>query len=409
MKQMLINAQNIENLLIEDGIIRSIDTSMQHVQECEQIDCSGCIIWPGLIDSHVHFRTPGEEYKEDWNTGSAAALAGGVTTVVDMPNNKPSITTSALFVEKRACVLQNATIDFRLTVGVTDQSFDAIIDAEREAVAIKVYMGMSTGGMVMAQSDALEYLFAHTTKLLMIHAEDEQTVQKNAAQYEQNTNCDPSIHSRIRSKEAAIIATQRALELAKKYQRTIYFCHISTKEEIELIEQARRDGIQAYIEVTPHHLFLHEESYTSLGTFAKVNPPLRTRADNDALWEAIRTGIVDVIATDHAPHTIEEKQQSYWKAPAGMPGIELLFPLLLTASHEGKITLEDIQRCCISNPANIFGCEKEIAVGKKADMVIFNPSVEWVVERNMLHSKCGWSPYEGWKLTGKVIRTIKQL
>lgn len=398
MRILLKHTANFGDIEITDGIITSLHEPRSTSDE--EIDCSNQLAWPGLVDSHVHFRTPGQEYKEDWSTGSAAALAGGITSVLDMPNNVPPTTTASRLHAKRKLISNKARVQYRLAIGAINNAIDDLIEAEKEADVIKLDLGATTGNVSTTEYDDIERVFKETTKLLMIHAEDHSIILENEHGYRETDA--PDIHSAIRGREAAIAAVQDVLALAKQYKREIYICHVSTLEEIELIKQARTEGVAVHAEVTPHHLFLNTSAYKTHGNFVKVNPPLREPEDNEALWQAIRDGVVTTIASDHAPHTIQEKQESYWNAPSGIPGIELLLPLLLTAAHEGKISLEDIQRCCIINPAALFGFTKEIKIGSPADIVVIDPTASWVVEKHLLHTKCGWSPFDGYRMQGKV-------
>lgn len=402
MRIVLRESSNLGDVEITNGIITALGSSVAQVDQ--EIDCRRSIIWPGLIDSHVHFRTPGQEYKEDWTTGSLAALAGGVTSVVDMPNTLPAVTNQTIASKKRALIEEHSAIEFILPLTATQETLNECIAAHPDF--IKIYLGASTGNIALTKSGQLEKIFAETTGLLLLHSEDEKIIRENEHIYKDESR--PEIHSAIRSREAAIEATRNALDLAKLYQRTIYLCHISTKEEIDLVRQARIDGVNVYVEVTPHHLLLNELSYQQLGMLAKVNPPLRTQADNQALWKAVADGTIDVIASDHAPHTYAEKNTSYSQAPAGLPGIEFMFPLLLTAVNDGIISLDDIKRCCIDNPAKIFGFSKGLRLNQPADLVVFDPHTSWIVQNNTTRSKCGWSPYEGFHMIGKIQFTISK-
>jgi dihydroorotase len=396
MRIILRQSSNLGDVEITDGIITALGSST--AQADEEIDCRNALIWPGLIDSHVHFRTPGQEYKEDWTTGSLAALAGGVTSVVDMPNTLPTVTGQDIATAKRGIIDTQTAIEYTLPITATEDTVEDCIAAQADF--IKLYLGASTGNIVLYKQDCIEKIFANTTGLLLLHSEDEDIIRENEQTYKNQT--EPAIHSAVRGREAAISATQNAIQLAKQYNRTIYLCHVSTVEEIELIKQARQEGVKIYLEVTPHHLYLNEFSYQQLGMLAKVNPPLRTPADNQALWKAVADGTVDVISSDHAPHTLKEKQTSYWQAPAGLPGIEFMFPLLLTAVNDGIISLDDIKRCCIDNPASIFGFAKTLAIGQPADLVAFDAKTSWIVEKTDVRSKCGWTPYAGFHMTGKI-------
>ncbi|MBI2415141.1 MAG: dihydroorotase [Candidatus Kerfeldbacteria bacterium] len=367
------------NRVILKNSINLGDVNLNEESGGKEIDCTGCYIWPGLIDSHVHFRTPGEEYKEDWITGSAAALAGGITSVVDMPNNRVPITTQALLAEKKSAITSMANISYKLAFGANNTNLAEVLACDDTVAGIKVFMTTSSSQLALTDKAALTNLFEHCPRLLMVHAEVDRIIQHAGGEH---------------TREAAIAATQQVLELAAQYQRSVYLCHVSTAEEIALVQQFRKRGVTVYVEVTPHHLWLNQSAHI------KVNPPLRTAADNTVLWQAVRDGVVDVIASDHAPHTWTEKQLV--NPPAGLPNIELLFPLLLTAVAQEKITLDDIYRCCVTNPARIFGFTKTMPTTQANDVIVFNPATQWVVDQATLHSKAGWSPFHGWPVQGQV-------
>lgn len=404
MRLILKNTSNLGDIEITDGIVTSIGQTQTQCDE--EIDASAAIVWPGLIDSHVHFRSPGDEHKEDWTTGPRAALAGGITGVLDMPHYAYPTSSIERLEEKKALIAQHhPVIEYKLAIRIDEKDPEAGFAAAQQADAIKLYLGATTGVKATLNQELIKRIFAETTAPLMIHAEDEESIRENARGY--TGEVEPMAHSAIRGREAAITAVEYALELAKTYDREIYLCHVSTKEEIELVKTARANGINVHVEVTPHHLFLNTSTYAEWGNYVKVNPPLRTPEDNEALLQATRDKVVDTIATDHAPHTRQEKEQPYWDVPSGIPGIEFMFPLLLTAVNEQKLTLDDIERCCRTNPTALFKfTQKEIKVGRPADLVLFNPTEPWVIEEQHVHSKCGWSPYIGMRMVGKVIQTI---
>lgn len=368
-------------------------------------DASGLTLLPALIDPHVHFRVPGGEHKEDWRTGAAAAIAGGITTVLDMPNNIPACTTKERLEEKKNLIdeqLKEAAIPLRyhLYLGAHKDSLGEIERAQGAYVGIKVFLGQSTGTLLMDSDEAFAEvcrIAADIGALVAVHAEDDHIIEYNKQQF---PGIDVSLHSRIRAREAAITALQKALSMAKKYGTHMYILHASTKEEVDMIRKAKQDGLNIFLETTPHHLFLSEKDYERLGTLGQMNPPLRTEEDQAALWQGLLDGTIDTIGTDHAPHTKEEKNKPYGEAPSGVPGIETLLPLLLNEHNKGKISLETIIQVTRTNAEKIFRLEPN------DDVVLVDLSQEKIVDEKNLKTKCGWSPFAGWKLKGWPVYTI---
>ncbi len=360
---------------------------------------------PALIDCHVHFRTPGQEHKEDWGSGARAALAGGVTTVCDMPNNAPGTTTATLLQAKKRLVsaqLAEAAIPLRhyFFIGATPNNEAELRRSVAQSVGIKLFMGSSTGDLLVHKTVDQERLFALAAELglpLCLHAEDETTIRDNQAQIPHPKLAD---HSVIRSSLAAVRALSRAIELADRHQTTIYVLHTSTRGEMELIRDAKKSNVRIFAETTPHHLFLSTDDYARLGTKAQMNPPLRTRADQTAVWEAIHDGTMDTVATDHAPHTLQEKSVPYPNSPSGVPGIETMLPLLLDASSRGLLSLAQIAALTHRNPEKIFG------LPTNTDWVIVDLDKTKMVENRFLKTKCGWSPFDSQVLRGWPVCTI---
>lgn len=327
---------------------------------------------PGLIDVHVHFRTPGMTKKEDWSSGSKAALAGGVTTVLDMPNTRPPTVDASSLRKKRALVRKKALVNYGFYVGATPKNLGKIKNLKNIA-GIKIFMARSTGNLLIDNKEDLEHFMASAGHLLAVHtSEDVKTV----------------------------------LHLAKKYAARVHICHVSGEHELEVIKKFKSAGISA--EVTPHHLFLTEEDYKKHGNLLKINPPLRGFADQVALWDGLKNGLIDIIATDHAPHLLAEKRLSYGQASAGVPGVQTMLPLLLNAVNEGKLTLQRLVRLTSYNPARLFGIKNKgiIKVGMDADFTVVDLDISRKVNDNLLWSKCGWSPFTGWKLKGWPIITF---
>ena len=355
---------------------------------------------PALIDPHVHFRAPGGEEKEDWKSGAIAALHGGVTTVCDMPNNTPPCTSLEALLEKKKLIdaqLKSVDIPLRyeLYFGADKTRFDEIGAASKHCRALKIFMGCSTGGLVIDTDEALDEAFACAAKagmLVAVHAEDEALLELKRQEFANST--DPAAHSLMRPREAAIKATAKALKLARRHNTPLYILHMSTKEEVELVRAAKKQGLEVYAEVTTHHLFLSDQDYAHYGTFVQMNPPLRSKEDQEALWEGIRDGTIDTIGTDHAPHTVADKQLPFGQAPSGIPGVEFRLPLMLNAVHEGRLTLERLIELTHTNP------RKNFKLPENDDVVLVDLDKELVVTDEMVKSKCGWTPYKGRKLRG---------
>jgi len=396
----------IKNFRSVQGTIETITIPSAKQQT---IDAQGKLtLIPALIDPHVHFRVPGADHKEDWKTGARAAIAGGVTTVFDMPNNTPPcFNKENLLAKKRLIDQQLAEVKiplrYHLYFGADKNNLNEIGKVKNEIIGIKVFMGSSTGNLLMDDDAALERAFqlgAQENLIVAVHAEDEVIIQKNKQKFA--GQLDPAIHSKIRDRKAAIKATKKALELAEKYSAQVFILHVSTKEEIDLIRDAKRNAILAYCEVSPNHLFLNEKDYAKWGNRVQVNPPLRTEKDQEALWEAIHDRTVDMIGSDHAPHTIAEKNKHYGESPSGIPGVETTLPLLLNAYHEKKITIERIIELTRENIETIFRLDPI------SDVVLVDLESVKTIEDKFLQTKCGWSPYAGRKLKGWPVYTILQ-
>ena len=397
----MITLKNVQDLKgnCADVTILSDDT--------QSIDATGLTLLPGLIDPHVHFRVPGQDYKEDWIHAALAALRGGYTTVFDMPNNEPACVSVERLHDKQALIreqLQAADIDLRyhLYLGADKNHFDQVVNCKDQVIGIKVFMGSSTGELLMDDDSSLHAIFslaaAHDL-LVAVHAEDECMIQARQPLFAGET--DFITHSKIRTPEVACAAIATALQLVRLYGTRLYILHVSTEEELALIAAAKQEGLPVFAETTPHHLFLNTEAYTELGAKAQVNPPLREPHHQAALLQAIRDGVIDTIGSDHAPHTKVEKAQAYGQAPSGMPGIETNLPLQLHAYHAGLLRLEDIVRLGYDNPRKMF----QLPVHEN-DAVLVDLQQQKTVVGELLASKCGWSPFAGRQLTGWPVCTI---
>lgn len=372
------------------------------------IQADNLVLLPGLIDPHVHFRTPGLEYKEDWRTAAQAAIHGGYTTVFDMPNTLPPTITQDLLLEKKSLIDSQLAevgipLRYQLFFGADKSHLNEIPKVKNEAIGIKVFMGCSTGNLVIDDDDSLEAVFALAAEhdmLVAVHAEDESRLCSRKLEFKDSQAY--SDHSLIRDIEAARLAVEKAINLTRKYGTRLYILHVSSEEEIDLIRDAKAEGLPVYAETTPHHLFLNDEAYASIQGRAVVNPPLRAAIHNEVLFEAINTGVIDTIGSDHAPHTQEEKARPYGSCPSGMPGIETTLPLLLTAYHEGKLSLKRIIDLTSLRAQTIF------RLPPTQDFVLVDLDCEREVDPQQLKTKCAWSAFSGRVLKGWPAYTLLQ-
>ncbi len=361
------------------------------------IAAAGLTLLPGAIDPQVHFREPGLEHKEDLHTATRACVRGGITSFLEMPNTRPLTTTQEALTAKLALAAQKCLANYGFFIGATPECLPDLLTAH-PACGIKIFMGSSHGALLVSREAEIEPIFARGSRLIAVHAEDQARILERREQFAGRT--DPAVHSEIQDVQAALAATKLALKLSKKYQRRLHILHLSTAAEADLLRQDKPAWVTA--EVTPQHLFLNVEAYERIGTLAQMNPPLRTAHDNAVLWQALRDGVLDFVATDHAPHTLAEKAKPYPQSPSGMPGVETSLPLLLTQAAQGRCTLAEVARWMSSGPAEAYGISGKgaIAPGYDADLVLVDLESYKPVRREDLQTKCGWSPFEGWELTG---------
>ncbi|ATY33353.1 dihydroorotase [Sphingomonas psychrotolerans] len=371
----------------------------------ETVDCTGLDVLPGVIDSQVHFREPGLELKEDLESGSRAAVLGGVTAVFEMPNTKPNTDSAEAINDKLARARDRMWCDHAFYVGATAANAPLLKELERlpGTAGVKIFMGASTGDLLVAEDSELARVLASGKRRVAIHAEDEARMN---ARMDERVAGDPASHPVWRDDESALLATQRILRLAREARRRIHVLHVTTPAELELL--GRNKDI-ATCEVTPQHLTLAgEDAYPRLGTFAQMNPPIRSGAHRDGLWRWLNQGVPDVIGSDHAPHTREEKAKEYPASPSGMPGVQTLLPLMLNHVAEGRLTLQRLIDMTSAGPQRIFGIvgKGRIAVGYDADFTVVDLKARWTIDEQWLASRCGWSPFTGMTLTGKPVGTI---
>jgi dihydroorotase len=397
-----------KDILIEDGkIIGILDEGEKIQDDVEVIECEGKLILPGLIDPHVHFRVPGAEYKEDWESGSKAAVAGGITSVCDMPNNDPPTVSVKALDEKRKLISGRSYVNYGLYIGYDGGNIDEVIKA-KNVPGVKVYVADSTGKMGVDKG-ALETLFEKSNRLIVAHAEDEACIEKNSEEFLaefEGREVDPAVHSKIRSLEAALEAVKYVCELAKEHSVRLHIAHVSTEEEVEVISEYKKYGVTC--EVTPHHLHLTEDDYEISRNFIKSNPPVRSRSDVFALWKFLKMGVIDIIDTDHAPHTVEEKEGAYLEVPSGIPGVETLLPLFLNTVNNEGLSISELVTFCCERPAEIFKISGKGFIKERfdADLVVVDMDIEKEVRREELFTKAGWSPYEGLNLMGWPVMTF---
>ncbi len=389
------------NVGVRDGKIAALGVTGD---AGERIDCTGLTIMPGVIDSQVHFREPGLEHKEDLASGSRAAVLGGVTSVFEMPNTSPN-TDSADRVADKLKRAKGMWCDHAFYVGATAANAPHLAELERlpGTAGVKIFMGASTGDLLVADDDNLRRVLASGHRRVAIHAEDEFRMKDRAGL---RVEGDPSSHPVWRDDESAMLATQRILRLARETKRRIHILHVTTPVELELIAQHKDI---ATCEVTPQHLTLAgEDAYPRLGTYAQMNPPIRSGAHREGLWHWLGQGVPDVLGSDHAPHTREEKAKTYPASPSGMPGVQTLLPLMLDHLAHGRLSLARLVDLTSAGPQRVFGLvgKGRIAAGYDADFSIVDLNARWKVEESWLASRCGWSPFTGMELQGRPIGTI---
>ncbi|TVR83029.1 MAG: dihydroorotase [Saprospirales bacterium] len=379
----------------------------------EEIDATGFFVLPGLIDDQVHFREPGLTHKADIGTESAAAAAGGVTSFMEMPNTHPAATTRALLEEKYAIAGESSIVNYSFYMGTSNDNYEEVIRTNpHDVCGVKIFMGSSTGNMLVDDRKTLERLFSNLEILIATHCEDEATIDRNMRAFAEKfglENLRADHHPLIRSREGCLLSSSMAVELARKHGTQLHVLHISTAEETRLFESSRNNSNKHITaEACVHHLFFCDEDYELLGNRIKCNPAIKSKSDREEILRAVLDDRIDVIATDHAPHTLEEKNRLYSDSPSGLPLVQHTLDMMWQLHLNGKISKEEIVRKMCHAPAELFKVVDRgfLDEGFKADIVLFDPLEKWEVKPENCLYKCGWSPLEGREFTGRVKRTI---
>ncbi len=406
------NKLSESDLLIENDIISRIAKNISEEDADQVIDASGKYLMPGVIDDQVHFREPGLTHKGDIESESRAAVAGGVTSYIEQPNTVPNAVTQELLEEKYQIAAGKSFANYSFSMGGTNDNLEEVLKTNpRNVAAVKLFLGSSTGNMLVDDPDTLEEIFSKVKMPICVHCEDEKTIRENTEEYRKQYGDDIPVkfHHLIRSAEACYLSSSKAVELAKKTGARLHIYHVSTARETELFRNdipLKEKKITA--EVCVHHLWFTNEDYDTKGSLIKWNPAVKTNEDKEGLWKALQDGRIDVIATDHAPHTSEEKDQVYTKCPSGAPLVQHSLVAMLEMHARRRISLEKIVEKMCHNPAIIFEIEKRgfVREGYKADLVLVDLDSKWTVSKDNLLYKCGWSPLEGTEFSAKVTHTF---
>ena len=403
----------IGSVVIEDEIIVEIlQENETPANECDEtIDASGCYLIPGVIDDHVHFRDPGLTHKADIHTESMAAAAGGVTSYMDMPNTNPQTTTLEALEDKFKNAATKSIVNYSFYFGATNDNANLLPQLDKNRICgVKLFMGSSTGNMLVDQMETLKNIFTHAGMLIATHCEDQHIISTNTALYKEKYGEDPDVkyHPEIRNEEACYQSSALAVQLAKETGARLHIMHISTAKELELLTNKAIEEKNITAEACVSHLFFCDEDYATFGTRIKCNPAIKSKADRDALQQALTSNLIDVIGTDHAPHLLSEKQGGALKAVSGMPTLQFSLVSVMELVHDGVLGMEQLVQKMCHAPATLYQIEKRgfIRTGYKADLTIVNPNSEWEVTKECILSKCGWSPMEGQTFHAKVEKTF---
>lgn len=374
----------------------------------DRISARGLHILPGVIDTQVHFREPGLTHKEDIGTGTLAAVTGGVTTIFEMPNTNPATSSQEALESKLLSASKTAWCDHAFFIGATAGNVE--IQSNLEILpgtpGIKIFVGSSTGDLLVDAEDVLRSCLKAGKHRVPLHCEDETRMRERKASIQPT---DVRQHPEVRDAEAAVIATRRVLKISAETGRPVHILHVSTLDELPLIAEAKSKGLPVTCEVTPQHLTLAApDCYERYGTLAQMNPPIRTIEHQAALWEAVSNGLFDVMGSDHAPHTLSEKQQAYPASPSGIPGVQTMLPIMLDWVNKGRLSLERLVKLLCEGPTQIYGISQKgfIREGYDADLTLVDLGERWEITNQWLRSKCGWSPFEGMSIQGKPVMTV---
>jgi dihydroorotase len=393
----------VRDIGVRDGRVAAL-SDLSRADAGESIDCRGLTILPGVIDSQVHFREPGAEHKEDLETGSRAAVLGGVTAVFEMPNTEPQTVSAAALEDKLARARGRMHCDHAFWVGGTAENADDIPELERlpGAAGIKVFMGSSTGNLLVPDDAGVRAILQRTRRRAAFHSEDEFRLRARLGERRPD---DPASHPIWRDAEAALSSTRRLVAIARETGALIHVLHVSTAEEMPFLA-AHKDI--ASVEVTPHHLTFSADDYPRLGTLLQMNPPVRDSGHRDGIWAGVRNGTADILGSDHAPHTLEEKAKPYPQSPSGMPGVQTLVPVMLDQVVRENLSLERFMDMTSAGPARLFGIagKGRIAAGYDADFTIVDLKRRETIQNSWIASRCGWTPYAGLSVTGWPVGTV---
>ena len=401
----LVNQDGVaeRDIGVIDGKIAEIG-QLSNFDAAEKINCRGLHILPGVIDTQVHFREPGMPHKEDLESGSRSAVLGGVTAVFEMPNTDPLTSTPEALADKVRRGRDRMHCDFAFWVGGTHENARSLAELERlpGAAGVKVFMGSSTGSLLIADDAGIAEVLSHTRRRVAFHSEDEDRLIERK---HLRRDGDPSSHPIWRDVETAVKSTRRLIKIAQDKGALIHVLHVTTEEEIELLAQCKDI---ASVEVTPHHLTMDETDYQRIGALAQMNPPVRSARHREALWRGVTQGIVDVIGSDHAPHTLEEKARAYPHSPSGMTGVQTIVPLLLDHMNAGRVSLARLVDLTSAGPARLFGIAQKgrVAVGYDADLTIVDLKRRETIRNSWIGSRVGWTPYDGKTVNGWPIGTV---
>lgn len=400
------------DVLIENEFIVDVAETILPQENVQIIEANGNYLIPGAIDDQVHFREPGLTHKGNIETESRAAVAGGTTTFMEQPNTVPNAVTQELLEQKFEIASKTSFTNYSFMMGATNDNLEEVLKTNpKNVAAIKIFLGSSTGNMLVDKEEILEKIFSSTKMIICTHCEDETTIKNNLAIYKEKYGDDipMNCHHLIRSDEACYISSSKAIELAKKTGARLHIFHLSTAKEMALFQNdIPLEDKKITAEVCIHHLWFTDKDYDQKGTLIKWNPAVKTQKDKDALWEALLDDRIDVIATDHAPHTIEEKQNPYTSAPSGGPLVQHSVVAMFEANKQGKISVEKIVEKMAHNPAKLFQIDRRgfIKKGYYADLAIVDPNSPWTVNKENLLYKCGWSPFEEYTFNSKITHTF---